>query len=64
LWRILNDEAAISKLGKQECGFAEALAYAHELAKWNRCQFIYAFDDSTWDCVILSSLSNVLGEQR
>jgi hypothetical protein len=43
----LRDEAIISKQGKQECGFEEALAYAHELARWNRCQTIYTFDGST-----------------
>jgi len=31
-----------------ECGFMEALAYAHWFAKSNGCEVIYTFDDSTW----------------
>jgi hypothetical protein len=44
----LIDDATISNQGKQVCGFEEALANAHELARWNCCQTIYTFDDSTW----------------
>jgi hypothetical protein len=33
---------------EQECGFMEALAYAHWYAKMNGCEVIYTFDDSTW----------------
>jgi len=33
---------------EQECGFMEALAYAHRYAKMNGCEAIYTFDDSTW----------------
>jgi hypothetical protein len=44
----LRDEAMISKQGKQECGFAEALAGARALAGANGIQTIYTFDDSTW----------------
>jgi len=47
-WGYLSDEAIIFQQGKQESGFVEALADAHELAEWNRCQVIYTFDDSTW----------------
>jgi hypothetical protein len=38
----------ISKQGEQECGFMEALASAHRLARWNGCEVIFTFDDSTW----------------
>jgi hypothetical protein len=44
----LRDEASISRQGKQECSFAEALAGARETARRNRLQTIYTFDDSTW----------------
>ena len=44
----LRDEASISRQGKQECSFAEALAGARETARRNRLQIIYTFDDSTW----------------
>jgi len=44
----LRDEAMIHNQGKQECGFAEALAGARALAGANRCPIIYTFDDSTW----------------
>jgi len=50
-WQLhgyLRDEAVISVQGRQACGFAEALASAHAFARWNRCQTIYTFDDSTW----------------
>ena len=43
-----REVAGISKLGEQECGFMEALASAHRLAKLNGCEVIYTFDDSTW----------------
>ena len=45
---FLRDEPIISRQGKQECSFEEALANAHEIARRNRCQTIYRFDDSTW----------------
>jgi ubiquinone/menaquinone biosynthesis C-methylase UbiE len=45
---LLRDEPIISRHGKQECSFEEALADAHEIARRNRCQTIYTFDDSTW----------------
>src|SRR5215467_4750524 len=48
LYGLLRDEPIISKQGKQQCSFEEALAGAHELARRNRCQTIYRFDDSTW----------------
>jgi hypothetical protein len=38
----------IIRQGEQECGFMEALASAHRLAKLNGCEVIYTFDDSTW----------------
>jgi hypothetical protein len=44
-WGIFSDEANFSI---HECSFAEALATAHELARWNGCQTIYTLDDSTW----------------
>lgn len=47
LYGHLRDEAMISMQGKKECHFAEALAWAHDLAKWSCCQIIYTFDDST-----------------
>ena len=48
LYGHFREVAAISKQGKRECGFTEALASAHRLARWNRCEVIYTFDDSTW----------------
>jgi hypothetical protein len=47
-WGIFSDEATISIQGKTECSFVEALALAHELARWTGSQTIYTFDDSTW----------------
>ena len=49
LYGTLRDDPIISKQGKQECGFMEALASAHELAGWNKgAEIIYTFDGSTW----------------
>jgi len=49
LYGYVRDDPIISKQGKQDCGFMEALASAHELARWNkRAKIIYTFDDSTW----------------
>src|SRR5262245_5041554 len=50
LYGYVRDDPIISKQGKQDCGFMEALAYTHhELARWNkRAKVIYTFDDSTW----------------
>jgi hypothetical protein len=44
----VRDEPIIMKQGKQPCGFMEALACAHEYAKWGDERFIYTYDDSTW----------------
>lgn len=44
----LRDAITISKQGLQECSFMEALAGAHELAHWTKCDVIYTFDGSTW----------------
>ena len=49
LYGFVRDDPVISKQGKQECGFMEALAYTHELARWNpSAKLIYTFDNSTW----------------
>jgi hypothetical protein len=42
------DSPIIGKQGKQACDFQEALACAHEYAKWFDCEFIYTYDGSTW----------------
>jgi hypothetical protein len=44
----VREVAAISKQGEKECGFMEALASAHRLARRNGSEVIYTFDDSTW----------------
>jgi hypothetical protein len=44
---LVYDNANISMQGMQVCDFNEALAYAHELAKWLDCEFIYTYDGST-----------------
>ena len=43
-----REVTAILRQGEQECGFMEALASAHRLAKSNGYEVIYTFDDSTW----------------
>jgi hypothetical protein len=49
LYGYVRDDPIISKQGKQDCGFMEALAAAHEHARWNKhAKVIYTFDDSTW----------------
>jgi len=49
LYGYVRDDPIISKQGKQECRFIEALTYAHENARWNRgAKVIYTFDGSTW----------------
>jgi hypothetical protein len=48
LYGHLRDAIIISKQGLQECSFMEALANAHELARWSKCDVIYTFDGSTW----------------
>lgn len=45
---LLSDSATIMKQGKQVCDFQEALAGAHASTKWLDCEFIYAYDGSTW----------------
>ena len=40
------DDPIIVKQGLQPCDFQEALAAAHALGE--NCEFIYAYDDSTW----------------
>jgi len=47
-WIDLRVQPSIVKQGKQPCGFMEALAYAHEMAKWGDEEVIYTYDDSTW----------------
>ena len=44
----VTDGPTIMKQGKQACTFQEALAYAHEHARWFDCDFIYTYDGSTW----------------
>ena len=49
LYGYVRDDPIISKQGKQNCGFMEALACSHELARWSKgFQIIYTFDNSTW----------------
>ena len=49
LYGIVRDDPIISRQGKQECGFMEALAGVHDLARWNKgADVIYTFDGSTW----------------
>jgi len=43
----VRDEPVIIKQGLEPCGFMEALAFAHENAKWGGEQVIYTHDDST-----------------
>jgi hypothetical protein len=47
-WIAVRDQPTIMKQGKQPCGFMEALACAHESAKWGNEEVIYTYDDSTW----------------
>ncbi len=44
----VGDEPIIIKQGKRACSFMQALACAHEYAKWGNEQFIYTHDDSAW----------------
>jgi hypothetical protein len=44
----VSDSPTIVKQGRHVCDFQEALASAHEHAKWFECEFIYTYDGSTW----------------
>jgi hypothetical protein len=49
LFGHVHDDPIITRRGMQECSFMEALAGAHDLARWNKgAKVIYTFDDSTW----------------
>jgi hypothetical protein len=45
---LVTERGGVSKQGVQVCDFQEALACAHELARWLDCEFIYTYDGSTW----------------
>jgi hypothetical protein len=44
----VSDSPIIMKQGKEACDFLDALAHAHENARWVDCKFIYTYDGSTW----------------
>jgi hypothetical protein len=41
-------EAPIILMQGKSRGFMEALAFAHEAARWSKQEAIYTYDDSTW----------------
>jgi hypothetical protein len=45
---LVVDSPVIMRQGMQVCGFMEALADAHATTNWQDCEFIYAYDGSTW----------------
>jgi len=45
---LVREIGSVMKQGMQVCDFQEALACAHEHARWLDCEFIYTYDGSTW----------------
>jgi hypothetical protein len=45
---LVTEIGGVMKQGLQVCDFQEALACAHEHARWFDCEFIHTYDGSTW----------------